>query len=101
MADVLYCVAGGNHAENGFLVDIAAKDLESCMRNNYYSAAYAAKSMLDMWTEDDKKGSALAPPPRLRQIVFVVSAAAFVSLPGSVAYSRKISSSETLPNISH
>ena len=85
----MYCVAGGNYAENGFLVDIKAKDLDSCMKNNYYSSAYAAKSMLGIWTEDDKRGAAPAPRPKLRQIVFINSAAAFLGLPGSIAYTRK------------
>ncbi|KAH7372242.1 hypothetical protein BKA66DRAFT_572366 [Pyrenochaeta sp. MPI-SDFR-AT-0127] len=84
-ADILYCVAGGNHAENGFLVDIKAADLDSCMKNNYYSSAYAAKIMLDMWTEDDRTNTP-GPHPNLRQIVFINSAAAFLGLPGSIAY---------------
>ncbi|PNY26683.1 NAD(P)-binding domain protein [Tolypocladium capitatum] len=90
MADALYCVAGGNHAENGFLVDIKASDLENCMRNNYYSAAFPAKALLNIWTEDDAKKASGAPRanPRLRQIVFVSSAAAFLGLPGSIAYTR-------------
>ncbi|KAK9444801.1 putative short chain dehydrogenase/ reductase [Metarhizium brunneum] len=87
IADVLYCVAGGNHAENGFLVDIKAQALESCMRNNYFTAVYPAKSLLDIWTEDDLKGP-IHPrsDPRKRQIVFVTSAAAFLGSPGSIAY---------------
>ena len=55
MADLLYCVSGGNYAENGFLVDIEAEDLAVCMGNNYFASAYAAQSMLKIWTEDDKK----------------------------------------------
>lgn len=86
IADILYCVAGGNHAENGFLVDIRAKDLDNCMKNNYYSSAYAAKALLDIWTEDDKKPAAPVSQPKLRQMVFINSAAAFVGLPGSIAY---------------
>ncbi|KAI9151265.1 putative short chain dehydrogenase/ reductase [Paramyrothecium foliicola] len=93
--DMLYCVAGGSHAENGFLVDIRPSDLESCMANNYFTAAYAAKSMLDVWIKDDRKESDASPGvfPREkvtrkhRQIVFISSAATFVCLPGSVAYS--------------
>ena len=45
--------------------------------------------MLDIWTEDDKKGNAPASRPKLRQIVFINSAAAFLGLPGSIAYTRK------------
>ena len=67
-----------------------AKDLDSCMKNNYYSSANAAKSMLDIWTENDKAEAQTDPRPRLRQIIFISSAAAFLGLPGSIAYTRKL-----------
>lgn len=90
--DVLYCAAGGNHAQNGFLHDITADQLDACMRNNYFATAYPAKSILDVWIQDDKKhGWQGGPRPRSRQIVIVSSAAAFVGLPGSIAYTRKSS----------
>lgn len=89
IADVLYCVTGGNHAENGFLVDIEARALETCMANNYFAAAYAAKAILDIWVEDDGKQVLQDPCPRVRQIVFIASAAVFLSSPGSIAYTRK------------
>lgn len=54
------------------------------MRNNYFTAAYAAQSILKMWTEDDKK--AKTSKPRLRQIAFLNSAAAFLGMPGYAAY---------------
>ncbi|KAK3317263.1 hypothetical protein B0T19DRAFT_468802 [Cercophora scortea] len=93
-ADVLYCVAGGNHGQNGFFVDITAQDLEDCMRNNYYSSAFAAKSMLEIWTADDAARAKSARVPgakatgiqKHRQIIFINSAAAFLGLPGSIAY---------------
>ncbi|KAG5926957.1 putative secondary metabolism biosynthetic enzyme [Claviceps africana] len=84
-ADIVYCVAGGNYNQNGFFVDLSPQDLEDCMRNNYFSAVHAAKSMLDIWLAED----ASSPKPaqqRRRQIVFINSAAAFLGLPGSVAY---------------
>ncbi|GAQ09759.1 3-ketodihydrosphingosine reductase tsc10 [Aspergillus lentulus] len=91
IADFLYCSAGGNHAENGFFIDLEATQLDSCMKNNYYSTAYAAKAMLDIWVENDKKPTGIdmsnnATGPKTRKIVFVNSAAAFLGLPGSVAY---------------
>ncbi|XDG09181.1 hypothetical protein ABKA04_008796 [Annulohypoxylon sp. FPYF3050] len=86
IADILYCSAGGNHAENGFLADIEAKDLDNCMKNNYYSSAYAAKSLIDIWIADDKKGSSQGAQPQHRQIIFINSAAAFLGIPGSIAY---------------
>lgn len=77
-------------------MDITATDLDNCMRNNYHSSAYAAKFMLDIWTEDDQKGTP-GPHPRLRQIVFINSAAAFLGLPGSIAYTSKLFYDHTLP----
>lgn len=85
-ADILYCSAGGNHAENGFLADIEAKDLDNCMKNNYYSSAYATKSLIDIWIANDKKGTSQGAQPQLRQIIFINSAAAFLGIPGSIAY---------------
>lgn len=82
-------MAGGNHAENGFLVDIEASDLDNCMKNNYYASAYAAQAMLKIWTEDDKAGmTPRSSGSRLRQIIFINSAGAFLGLPGSIAYTR-------------
>ncbi|KAF7171584.1 hypothetical protein CNMCM5623_003953 [Aspergillus felis] len=95
IADFLYCCAGGNHAENGFFIDLKAAQLDSCMKNNYYSTAYAAKAILDIWVENDKKPTGIDMPnntttgPKTRKIVFANSAAAFLGLPGSVAYTRK------------
>ncbi|KXT04091.1 hypothetical protein AC578_4918 [Pseudocercospora eumusae] len=86
--DLLYCTAGGNHAENGFFVDISAAALESCMRNNYFSSAFAAKSALAMWLKDDKEWQhGRNEEQRKRKIIFVSSAAAFACVPGSGAYS--------------
>lgn len=59
------------------------------MRNNYFTAAYAAQSMLKIWTEDDKNAERLS--PRLRQIAFINSAAAFLGLPGYAAYTCELS----------
>lgn len=65
------------------------------MKNNYYATAYAAKAMLDIWTENDKKSTGIGIPertagPNNRKIIFINSAAAFLGLPGSVAYTRKL-----------
>jgi 3-dehydrosphinganine reductase len=54
------------------------------MRNNYFTAAYAAWAMLRMWLEGDKRSAPIK--PRLRRIVFVNSAAAFLGMPGYAAY---------------
>ena len=91
IADMLYCAAGGNRADNGFLTDIKAGALDNCMKNNYYASAYAAKSMLDIWVEDDNnKPITMNPYHKLRQMIFINSAAAFLSLPGSIAYTRML-----------
>lgn len=88
--DALYCAAGGNHAENGFLVDIDAKQLDRCMKNNYYATVYPTKALVDIWTEDDKRNQKhITGKPKLRQVIIVSSAAAFLGLPGSIAYTRK------------
>lgn len=48
--------------------------------------------MLGIWTENDKEQDSRAGrPPNLRQIVFINSAAAFLGLPGSIAYTRQFS----------
>ncbi|CAI7647022.1 unnamed protein product [Penicillium palitans] len=84
-ADILYCAAGGNYDQNGFFVDLTAKDLENCMRNNYFSAAYAAKIMMQIWLTEDASG--VKPThQRHREIIFINSCAAFLGLPGSIAY---------------
>lgn len=87
LPDALYCVAGGTSTEIGFITDIDAEKLESCMRKNYFTAAYAAQSILKIWTEDDEKAE--TSNPRLRQIVFINSAAAFLGMPGYAAYTGR------------
>ncbi|KAF2838261.1 putative short chain dehydrogenase/ reductase [Patellaria atrata CBS 101060] len=82
LPDVLYCVAGGT--THGFFTDLDARDLESCMKKNYFTAAYTAQSILRLWTEDDK--AAKTTSQRLRQIIFITSAAAFLGVPGYAAY---------------
>lgn len=56
-------------------MDIKAQDLDNCIKNNYYSSVYAAKSILDIWTEDDKEEAQPGPHPKLRQIIFINKAA--------------------------
>ena len=74
--------------EIGFFTDIDAGKLERCMRNSYFTAAYAAQSILKIWTEDDQKAETSS--PRLRRIVFINSAAAFLGMPGYAAYTGKL-----------
>ena len=83
---MLYCVAGGTAAQTGFFADIEASDLDSCMKSNYYTSAYSAQAMLRIWTEGDQNQKAQGVSQKLRQIIFINSAAAFVGMPGYSAY---------------
>ncbi|KAJ3541223.1 hypothetical protein NM208_g4708 [Fusarium decemcellulare] len=89
LPDVLYCVAGGSTNELGFLVDLDPAAVQRCMTNNYLTSAYSAQAMLKLWIENDKElqqNASRKSIPKHRKIVFVSSAAAFVALPGYVAY---------------
>jgi 3-dehydrosphinganine reductase len=88
LPDVIYCAAGGCQTQCGFLIDIDANNLDSCMKNNYYMAAYASQIVLKLWKEHDimKEGNAVFTH---RRIVFINSAGAFVGLPGYTAYTHK------------
>jgi 3-dehydrosphinganine reductase len=87
--DELYCCAGGNNAENGFFVDLTVSQLDRCMKNNYYSALYPAKAILDLWIKGGKRPPMSPDKSCVRRIVFVSACAAFLSMPGSIAYTRK------------
>jgi 3-dehydrosphinganine reductase len=87
--DALYCAAGGNHAENGFLVDVNDDQIDRCMKNNFYATVYPTKVLVDIWVADDKQNAQGHSKHRHRQIIIVSSAAAFLGLPGSIAYTRK------------
>jgi 3-dehydrosphinganine reductase len=86
-ADVLYCAAGGCPTQCGFLADINSSDLESCMKMNYFTAAYTTQSLFKIWIQDEKttETPGITKPAR-RQIVFINSAGAFLGLPGYTAY---------------
>ncbi|WQF80929.1 Putative short-chain dehydrogenase/reductase SDR, NAD(P)-binding domain superfamily [Colletotrichum destructivum] len=87
LPDVLYCVAGGCVSELGFFIDLPAAALESCMRKNYLTSAYPAHALLRLWTRDDRRqGQPSSARPKLRQLVFISSAAAFANVPGYAAY---------------
>jgi 3-dehydrosphinganine reductase len=64
--------------------EIKAEDLESCMRNNYFTSAYTAQSILKIWERDDQKSNSIT--QNLRQIVFINSGLAFIPIPGYGAY---------------
>ncbi|KAL6721611.1 hypothetical protein ACLMJK_000715 [Lecanora helva] len=77
--DVLICTAGGSPTQGGFLADISPDAIKSCLELNYYTAIFIAQSCLKIWL-------AAPPSPSTRHIVFTSSTAAFVSLPGYIAY---------------
>lgn len=85
LPDMLFCCAGGTPGQVGFINDLTPAQLETCMQNNYLTAAFCAQMMLKIWTEDDK--TAKGTTPLTRNIVFINSVAAFCTVPGMGAYS--------------
>ncbi|KAL3421158.1 short chain dehydrogenase reductase family [Phlyctema vagabunda] len=78
--DIVFCVAGGsNPSQIGFLADLSPEGLTSCLESNYYSAIFVTQICLQLWIHKPS-------PDRTRHVVFVSSAAAFVGLPGYIAY---------------
>ena len=63
----------------GFLADIAPEGLISCLEVNYYASIFITQAVLKKWLTS-------APKSYTRHIVFVSSTAAFVGLPGYIAY---------------
>jgi 3-dehydrosphinganine reductase len=78
--DILICNAGGSSpAQIGFLADLSPEGLTSCLEINYYSAIFITQACLQLWIQNPL-------PHRTRHVVFISSAAAFVSIPGYIAY---------------
>ncbi|KAK4450478.1 short chain dehydrogenase/ reductase [Podospora aff. communis PSN243] len=89
--DEVYCSTGGAIWENGFLADIKSSDLKQAMDNNYLTAVFAAQAALRIWREADTEAlqhvaETVTQKPKVRRVVFVSSAAAFIALPGYDAY---------------
>ncbi len=63
----------------GFLVDMKPEGLISCLEVNYYAAIFITQAILKLWVSK-------ATISHTRHIVFVSSNAAFVSIPGYIAY---------------
>jgi 3-dehydrosphinganine reductase len=77
--DILICNAGGSSpAQIGFLADLSPEGLTSCLEINYYSAIFITQACLQLWIQK--------PLPHRTRHVFISSAAAFVSIPGYIAY---------------
>jgi len=78
--DHLFSCAGGTSPEQmGFLADMKPEGLISCLEVNYYAAIFIAQTILKQWVSK-------TPRSYTRHIVFISSAAAFVSIPGYIAY---------------
>lgn len=88
LPDIFYCVAGGTATLCGFMTDITAADLDTCMKNDCYTSAYMSQWVLKAWTQDDGAATEGA-RPKPRQIVFISSMAAFIGLSGYTSYTRK------------
>lgn len=76
----IFCVAGGTSDEIGFFADITTDQIFSCFQKNYFSSAYITHALLRRWLEYPADASIV------RHIVFTGSTAAFVAVPGYVAY---------------
>jgi 3-dehydrosphinganine reductase len=77
--DIVICTAGGTPTQGGFLADIAPKAIKSCLELNYYTSVFIVQSCLRLWLATPKT-------PETRHIVLTSSTAAFVGLPGYIAY---------------
>lgn len=73
----------------GFFTDLSARDMEQCMQRNYFTSLYPTHTLLRLWRDDDCVSYTTLVGQRLRQVVFVCSAAAFANVPGYIAYTRK------------
>lgn len=76
----VFCVAGGTSEEVGFFADISTDQIFSCFQKNYFSSAYITHALLQLWLKHPTDHSIV------RHIIFTSSTAAFVALPGYVAY---------------
>ena len=74
-------MAGGAADEMGFFIDLKADQLRSCFIKNYFSAAFITQSLMRRWVKQPESSQ-----PSPRHIVLTGSTAAFVALPGYVAY---------------
>lgn len=77
--DVLVCTAGGTPTQVGFLADISPDAITSCINLNYYSTIFIVQYCLKLWL-------AAAPTSSPRHVLLTSSLAAFVGIPGFVAY---------------
>ncbi|WEW58145.1 3-ketodihydrosphingosine reductase [Emydomyces testavorans] len=75
----VFCVAGGCAEEVGFFADISPQQIVSCFEKNYFSSAFVAHAFVKKWINQPKTSEP-------RHLIFTGSTAAFVAIPGYVAY---------------
>ncbi len=80
LPSTLFCVAGGAADGMGFFADITTDQIHSSFQTNYFSSAYITHAVLRRWLQQPPD------PAIVRHIAFTASTAAFVALPGYVAY---------------
>ncbi|KAH7169457.1 short chain dehydrogenase [Fusarium sp. MPI-SDFR-AT-0072] len=78
--DMLVCSAGGTTpAQLGFLADLTPEALTACFLSNYHASLFVTQWCVQRWVQQPD-------PSRTRRLVYIASAAAFVALPGYIAY---------------
>ena len=77
--DILICTAGGTPTQVGFLADISPEAITSCVDLNYYTTIFIVQYCLKLWL-------AAAPTPSPRHVLLTSSLAAFLGIPGFIAY---------------
>ncbi|KAF7594903.1 hypothetical protein BBP40_007938 [Aspergillus hancockii] len=77
--DILICTAGGTPTQVGFLADIPPSAIISCLESNYYTTIFMVQCCLKLWLVAPKT-------PSPRHIILTSSTAAFLGLPGYIAY---------------
>ncbi|KAL5610602.1 hypothetical protein FOBRF1_006719 [Fusarium oxysporum] len=78
--DMLVCSAGGTPpAQLGFLADLTPEALTACLLSNYHASLFITQWCVQRWVQQPD-------PSRTRRLVYIASAAAFVALPGYIAY---------------
>lgn len=82
----------GTSNEFEFFNNVTMKKVRNSLEDNYLTTACAARTVLEIWTEDDiAKAHLHHLRPRLRQIVLISSASASLGMP---AYNGKLISKD-------
>ena len=85
--DILFCCAGAAHPT--LFVDTPVEKLSEQMNSNYFSSAYMAHAMLNVWLSPSPSSTSQSPNPPTadsRHIVFTSSVVSFLSMTGYAPY---------------